>query len=147
MTLHTSFAGEVVSGHRRGHVLGFPTANIASIVAGTLPPDGVYSALVFLPHLGKTYGATVSMGWNQTFDDVLEHRVEAHLHDFAGTIYGCRIEVRTVALLRDMRRFADAVELARQIAADVETSRAILAEPLAALAADEDTLPVFSSLS
>lgn len=128
----------VVSGHRRGHVLGFPTANVGSVSAARLPPDGVYSALVFLPHEGRTYGATLSLGWNPTFDDVLEHRVEAHLHDFAADIYGQRIEVTIVALLREMRRFADALELSRQIAADVHASRAILASQLADALAPAD---------
>lgn len=117
----------VVPGHQRGHILGFPTANVGGHDAQDLPPDGVYCAMVFLPHLAQHFGATVSMGWNPTFDDVLEHRVEAHLHDFAESIYGRAIEVTLLAHLRDMRRFADGTELTRQIAADVERSRSILA--------------------
>lgn len=125
-----------MAGHRRGHVLGFPTANIGSVDAAKLPPDGVYSAVVFLPRQGQTYGATLSLGWNQTFDDVLEHRVEAHLHDFSQDIYGQHIDVTIVAMLRDMRRFTDALELSRQIAADVRASRAILASQPADAIAD-----------
>lgn len=135
----------VVSGHRRGHVLGFPTANIGSVDAAKLPPDGVYSALVFLPQQGQVYGATLSLGWNQTFDDVLEHRVEAHLHDFAEDIYGQRIDVTIVALLREMRRFADALELSRQIAADVQASRTILASQRAGVIAHADAPALFLS--
>ena len=125
----------VVPGHRRGHILGFPTANVGEHDALDLPPDGVYCSIVFLPHLARHYGATVSMGWNPTFDDVLEHRVEAHLHDFAESIYGRAIEVTLVEHLRAMRRFADGDELARQIAADVERSRSILASQAQADAA------------
>lgn len=117
----------MVSGHRRGRILGFPTANVGGLEGQVLPKDGVYCGLVHLHQRALTFGATISMGWNQTFDDVLEHRVEAHIHDFSDEIYDLSVEVTFVARLRGMVRFNDMTELARQIACDVHASRLILA--------------------
>lgn len=124
---HACFSGVVVSGHKRGRLLGFPTANVAAIDPGALPPDGVYAGFVHLPHPMGCYGATISLGWNQTFHDVMDHRIEAHIHDFSGEIYGAAIVVTIVKRLRDMMGFRDAEALIRQIERDVQQSRLLLA--------------------
>lgn len=121
------FAGAVVHGHKRGRILGFPTANIALSSAAVLGEDGVYSCWVKLPDRKTLYGATVSVGRNPTFDDVLERRVEAYIHDLDEMLYGLTIEFFIVHRLRDMTRFSGVDELIAQTARDVERSRALLA--------------------
>jgi riboflavin kinase/FMN adenylyltransferase len=108
--------GIVVRGDGRGRGLGFPTANL-EIPGGLLvPPDGVYS--------GWTRGrrAAVSIGTNPHFDGV-ERRVEAHLLDFDGDLYGDRLVVEVWSPIREQRRFDSLEKLVAAIAADVERAR------------------------
>lgn len=108
--------GTVVRGDGRGHALGFPTANLDVPPALLVPPDGVYA--------GWTRGrrAAISIGSNPHFDG-RERRVEAHLLDFDGDLYGQRLVVEVWRLLREQRRFDSLEELVTAIAADVERTR------------------------
>lgn len=122
--------GTVVEGRRRGGAaLGFPTANLAS-ENPVLPPNGVYAALVrglgpaALP--GGSRPAAVNIGVAPTFEGGGAQSLEAHLLDFAGDLYGRRLEVAFVARLRDERRFPSLDALKAQIAADMAAVRARL---------------------
>ena len=112
-----SLAGTVVPGDARGRELGFPTANLD--VAGlALPPNGVYAALAVLG--GHSHRALLNIGFRPTF--ACPHpplRVEAHLLDFAGELYGRELEVVFVDKLRDERKFGSLRELRDQIARDI----------------------------
>ncbi len=109
--------GIVVRGDGRGRELGFPTANLDVPEALLVPPDGVYA--------GWTGGrrAAVSIGTNPHFDGV-ERRVEAHLLDFDGDLYGRRLVVELWNPLREQRRFDSLDELVAAIGYDVERTRA-----------------------
>lgn len=121
-----SFAGLVVHGHKRGRILGFPTANIAVDSGGETIEDGVFSCWAKVPDTAGLVGATVSVGRNPTFDDVTERRVEAYLHDLDAMLYGMRIAFFVVHRLRDTMRFATVADLIDQTARDVERSRRLL---------------------
>jgi riboflavin kinase / FMN adenylyltransferase len=109
--------GVVVRGDGRGRELGFPTANLDVPDGLLVPPDGVYA--------GWTHDrrAAVSIGTNPHFDGV-ERRVEAHLLDFEGDLYGARLVVELWDSLREQRRFASLAELVAAIGDDVERARA-----------------------
>ena len=81
-----------------------------------VPPDGVYAGWT------RDRRAGVSIGTNPQFDGV-ERRVEAHLLDFDGDLYGERLVVELWSLLRGQRRFDSLEELVEAIAADVEQAR------------------------
>lgn len=121
-------SGQVVSGHGRGQVLGFPTANISVAKETPTPPDGVYACLVTIEDEQQIYHATMSIGDNPTFDDVKERRFEAFIHDFDRDLYNFAIHVRFVALLREMVAFRSVNALKEQTMRDVEKSRQILAD-------------------
>ena len=53
-----------------------------------------------------------------------ERRIEPHLLDFEGDLYGRRLVVELWARLRDERAFASETDLVAQIARDVEATRA-----------------------
>lgn len=108
--------GVVVRGDGRGRELGFPTANLDVPDALLVPPDGVYA--------GWTNGrlAAVSIGTNPHFDGV-ERRVEAHLLDFDGDLYGERLVVEIWQPIREQRRFVSLEELVAAIGDDVERTR------------------------
>ena len=52
-----------------------------------------------------------------------ELRVEAHLLDFSGRLYGTELEIEIGEKLRDERQFASPAELRAQIAIDIAAVR------------------------
>jgi riboflavin kinase/FMN adenylyltransferase len=108
--------GVVVEGDRRGKLLGFPTANLELAPGQVLPPKGIYAGAA----LGRR--AAVSIGVNPHYGGATL-RVEAHLLDFDGDLYGRRLVVELWTRLRDERAFSTEAELIEAIAADVESVR------------------------
>jgi riboflavin kinase / FMN adenylyltransferase len=109
--------GIVVRGDGRGRELGFPTANLDVPEGLLVPPDGVYAGW------SRDRRAAVSIGTNPHFDGV-ERRIEAHLLDFDGDLYGERLIVELWSPIREQRRFASLEELVAAIDDDVERTRA-----------------------
>ena len=108
--------GIVVRGDGRGRELGFATANLEVPERLLVPPDGVYAGWA------RDRRAAVSIGTNPHFDGV-ERRVEAHLLDFDGDLYGERLVVEFWTPLREQRRFDSLEELVAAIRDDVERTR------------------------
>jgi riboflavin kinase/FMN adenylyltransferase len=108
--------GIVVRGDGRGRELGFPTANLDVPEGLLVPPDGVYAGWT------GDRRAAVSIGTNPHFDGV-ERRVEAHLLDFDGDLYGDRLVVELWEPIREQRRFDSLDELVAAIGGDVERTR------------------------
>ena len=108
--------GTVVRGDGRGRELGFPTANLEIPEQLLVPPDGVYAGWA------HDRRAAVSIGTNPHFDGV-ERRVEAHLLDFDGDLYGRRLVVEIWSPIRDQRRFESLEQLVAAIGDDVERTR------------------------
>jgi riboflavin kinase/FMN adenylyltransferase len=112
--------GEVVLGDRRGRTIGFPTANVRPDPAVVVPARGVYACAV---HVGEdVYAACTNVGVAPTFERG-ESRIEAHLLDFGGGLYGRIVEVRFLQWIRGERRFSGVDELKEQIGRDVEEAR------------------------
>lgn len=116
-----ALAGRVTHGDEVGRKLGFPTANLD--VRGLLvPPHGVYAAHAAVA--GARHRAAVNIGVRPTLaSPVPERRVEAHLLDFQGDLYGQELELAFVAKLREERKFSSLDELRAQIAQDVAAAR------------------------
>lgn len=115
-----TITGRVRQGERRGHTLGFPTANIA--VSGIfLPALGVYSARLRLPD-GTMLPAVANLGVRPTVgtDAPL---LEVHCLDWQGNLYGAKVEVQLQEYLRPERRFETLAALADQIARDCALAR------------------------
>lgn len=109
--------GIVVHGDARGRTIGFPTANLALTDRVYLPADGVYVTEVLVAD--KRYHAMTSVGKNVTFDGQ-ETRIETHLLDFEGDIYGERIDIFWKAYIRPMERFDNVEALIEQLKKDRE---------------------------
>lgn len=108
--------GIVVRGDGRGRKLGFPTANLDLPEELLVPPDGVYAGWA------GDRRAAVSIGTNPHFDGV-DRRVEAHLLDFDGDLYGERLVVEIWSPIREQRRFESLDELVAAIGDDVDRTR------------------------
>lgn len=115
-----SVRGLVVHGDARGRTIGFPTANIALLDQVHLPSDGVYVTEVKLK--GQTYRAMTSIGKNVTFGGT-DLRIESHLFDFTGEIYGQTIEIFWLAKIREMEKFSSIEDLVLQLEKDQTSAR------------------------
>ena len=109
--------GTVVAGDARGGTLGFPTANLRLDPRLLVPAFGIYAGAA-----GGTRAA-ISIGTNPHYGGH-ERRVEAHLLDFEGDLYGRRLVIELWRRLRDERAFESEEELIAQIGRDVEETRA-----------------------
>lgn len=119
--------GEVVHGLKRGRELGFPTANLSTIVDAFVPADGVYAGWLVDHDTGIRHPSAISVGTNPTFDDVLVRQVEAHVLGETGLdLYGHDVTVEFVARLRGMVAFEGIEKLMEQMGADVtDAARAL----------------------
>jgi riboflavin kinase / FMN adenylyltransferase len=108
--------GTVVAGEARGGTLGFPTANLDVRPELLVPGNGIYAGAA------AGHRAAISVGTNPHYGGH-ERRVEAHLLDFSGDLYGQRLVVELWQRLRDEQAFETENDLIQQIAADVESAR------------------------
>lgn len=126
-----ALTGTVEQGDRLGRTLGFPTANLGN-VNEMLPPHGVYA--VWVERLDSSESApklvhqpgVMNIGVRPTVDGT-KLRVEVHLLDFEGDLYGATLRVELVERLRGEMKFDGLPALKAQIAKDSEQARAILA--------------------
>ena len=109
--------GTVVLGDQRGGTLGYPTANLSVPADLLVPAYGIYAGFA----LG--HRAAMSIGVNPHYGGD-ERRIEPHLLDFEGDLYGQRLVVELWRRLRDERAFANEDELLAQITRDVDETRA-----------------------
>jgi riboflavin kinase / FMN adenylyltransferase len=119
--------GIVVRGDRRGHELGFPTANLSTPRYAAVPADGVYAgrfSLLNAPDRAPLMAA-ISVGTNPTFSG-RERRVEAFVLDVDEDFYGQRVAVDFVERLRAMERFDSSAALVERMHDDVRRARELL---------------------
>ena len=119
-----SITGEVAHGDARGRLLGFPTANVP-LGRHLEPARGVYAVRVRLAG-GREVPGVANIGRRPTLGGDPVSRVEAHLFDFAGDLYGQSVEVALLHFIREEKRFAGLAELTAQIAADAAEARRLL---------------------
>lgn len=115
--------GVVEKGFARGRQLGFPTANLRSF-SESLPASGVYVTRAWVG--GKPYWAVTNVGINPTFKGGSEFspvKVESHLLNFAGDLYGVELKLEFHQHLRDEKKFQSVEDLRTQIEKDVDEAR------------------------
>ncbi|MFC1996878.1 bifunctional riboflavin kinase/FAD synthetase [Chloroflexota bacterium] len=113
--------GTVILGDQRGRTIGFPTANLDIWSMRAIPAAGVYVCRASVN--GNIFGAVTNIGVRPTFEaSPVPPRVEAHLLDFQGDLYGKSIELEFITRLRGEKRFASADELIAQIQKDVKAA-------------------------
>lgn len=108
--------GVVEHGRRLGRELGFPTANLA-VPDDVAAEDGVYASRAEVD--GTVFRAMSNLGRNPSVGGT-ERRLETHLFDFTGSLYGRRLRVELLEKIRDEQTFASVEALREQIARDRE---------------------------
>ncbi len=108
-----------------GATIGIHTANLAVGPERCLPKSGVYACLASVG--GQEWGAVANIGVRPTFENkAVLPRLEAHLLDFDGDLYGKDLGVAFAARLRDEQRFPNVGALVAQIQADIRKAKKIL---------------------
>ena len=131
------FGGIVCQGSQRGRTIGFPTANLHDIPE-LVPGYGVYAARVadvefpqsptFTPAslVGKT--VALHIGPNPTFSEEIT-KVEAHILDFSGDLYGAYLEIELLQEVRPIERFDSKEALLEQLHRDIQFVKLVATAP------------------
>jgi len=126
-----ALSGTVVHGEKRGHTLGFPTANLEVPEERLVPAKGIYVCRVHLPpqHIEtletQSFGAVTNIGTRPTFNHS-ETTIEAHILDFSKDIYDAPMRLEFLARLREEKRFDSAAALIAQMQEDKARAKAWL---------------------
>ncbi len=113
-----SLAGRVVRGDGRGAGLGFPTANIEVDHPGKVTPlCGVYAVQVTTQPDERRFNGMLNIGRRPTFNGA-DTRIEVHLFDFSGDLYGRSIRVEFIRRIRDEKKFSSVEALRQQLSED-----------------------------
>lgn len=108
--------GVVVAGHQRGSSIGYPTANLRLEPDMACPGYGIYAGSA------RGHRAAISIGTNPHYGGT-ERRIEPHLLDFDGDLYGERLVVEVWERLRDEAVFESEEALVEQIGRDIDATR------------------------
>jgi riboflavin kinase/FMN adenylyltransferase len=122
--------GTVVHGDARGRLLGFPTANLEPEQPYVIPRLGVYAIYIdVLDDAGVSVGrytGVLNSGFRPTFDapgGAL--KLEAHLFDFDGDLYGRQLALTLDTFLRAEKKFESIDQLVQQISSDSAQAKEI----------------------
>ncbi len=117
--------GPVFRGDRRGHELGYPTANV--LMGDTLHPAyGIYATWVQIEGEDTWHKAATNIGIRPMFE-LKQGQVEAHILDFPDRdIYGRILRIRPIRRLRGEAKFTSLEALVQQIEQDCEQVRIML---------------------
>lgn len=107
--------GVIIRGDRRGHTIGFPTANLKPHNR-VVPKFGVYATATLVE--GAWRRSITNIGVRPTFGTDSEPSIESYIFDFDGDLYGDVLRVRFLHRLRDERKFNGIDELKAQIRRD-----------------------------
>lgn len=107
--------GKIIRGDRRGHTIGFPTANLQP-QNRVIPRTGVYVTATLIDEVWRR--SITNIGVRPTFGGDAEPSVETYVFDFDGDLYGDVLRVRFLHRIRDERKFSGIDELKNQIQKD-----------------------------
>ncbi len=112
----------VLHGDGRGAGLSFPTANQRAEAGRFLPKTGVYITRCRIGGEEKEYLGITDVGTRPTFSGE-EPRVETHLLDFRGDLYGKDLSVCFCRFIRNEEKFETRAALIARLQKDEEEAR------------------------
>ena len=119
-----SLLGKVVEGDKRGRTIGFPTANLDPDDPNKLiPADGVYATRAWVDKV--PYSSMTNIGIRPTVDGK-SHKIETHIIDFEGDLYGKIIRLEFISPIREEIKFSGLAELKEQLVHDQEMALKLL---------------------
>ena len=111
--------GVIVRGDRRGHTIGFPTANLHPHNR-VIPKFGVYATATLIDGVWRR--SITNIGVRPTFGVDAEPSIESYIFDFDDELYGDVLRVRFLHRIRDERKFSGIDELKAQIERDTRSA-------------------------
>ncbi|NLI46244.1 MAG: bifunctional riboflavin kinase/FAD synthetase [Acidobacteria bacterium] len=117
--------GQVVCGLQIGKKIGFPTANVESLI-NLLLPSGVFATTLLTG--GKKWEGAANLGIRPTIQtgaplSCRKRVLEIHLFDYTDNLYGCAVRVNFHRMIRFESSFPTLTELITQIRCDVDACR------------------------
>ncbi|MEP6647158.1 MAG: riboflavin biosynthesis protein RibF, partial [Saprospiraceae bacterium] len=120
--------GQVVTGNRLGHHIGYPTANVqVTDSKKLLPRDGIFAATAILD--GIEYPGMLYIGLRPSIEAAMQHRVEIHLFDFDRQIYGQEVIIEVYKFIRGDQKFATMEDLKLAMVEDEHMVRKYFKDP------------------
>ena len=107
--------GVIIRGNRRGHTIGFPTANLKPHNR-VVPKYGVYATATLVD--GAWRRSITNIGVRPTFEQDADPSIETYIFDLDKDLYGDVLRVRFLHRIRDERKFNGIDELKAQIQKD-----------------------------
>ena len=121
-----SISGRVVEGAKLGRQIGFPTANV-QLRHNRPPLAGIFAVSTVDGH-GCVRAGAASLGLRPTVDNSGRAKLEVHLFDFDGDLYGQHLRIDFLHKLRDEQKYPNLDELKAQIARDCALARELMAQ-------------------
>ncbi len=118
--------GTVVRGVKYGRKLGFPTANLERRQFTRLKPRprlGVYAGVAQIKSSSKKYKAGIVIG---PLDGRGLPKIEAHLINFSGNLYGKKLELKLIKYLRSFHKYSGEAALKAQIKRDIKKVKKLI---------------------
>lgn len=112
--------GQVITGRKLGHKLGFPTANVLLPEGVVYPKSGVYACRVNIGGISRI--AVTNVGSRPTVEGH-QIRTESWILDFDGDLYDREITLEFCSFLRPERKFDSLEELKAAVLHDAEKTR------------------------
>ncbi|WP_185872719.1 bifunctional riboflavin kinase/FAD synthetase [Blattabacterium cuenoti] len=113
-----SLSGYVIKGNGIGRkILTYPTANIQINNKKILPKKGVYAVNVLI--LEKIYQGIMNIGTSPTINiNNKQIKIEVHIFNFCTILYGKKINIFIIQMIREEKKFNSIQELQTQIKFD-----------------------------
>lgn len=115
--------GVVMDGAKRGRQLGYPTINLKYPFHRILPKEGVYATRVEID--GDMFLGVTNVGFNPTFSQDQQVKVECHILDFDRDVYHKNVVLHFIDRIRDEKKFSNREELVAAIQKDITSARGI----------------------
>ncbi len=121
--------GVICEGDKRGRTINFPTINMA-LEDYLQPRFGVYAVRAEIlsgNFAGEVMNGVANLGLRPTIEGGAAARLESHLFDFSGDLYGAVAFVALHQFIRPEQKFASLEALAAQIGKDAAKARTYFA--------------------
>ena len=116
-------SGKIVSGKKRGRLLGFPTANIKPSKELLIPCKGIFATIAVIKNTNFLSGT--SIGYNPTFEKEKKISIETFIIDFNEDLYNQKISLSFISKIREEKKFESTEDLIKQMHSDISNIKKI----------------------
>ena len=110
-------SGKIVSGKKRGRLLGFPTANIKPSKELLIPCKGIFATIAMIKNTNFLSGTSIA--YNPTFEKEKKISIETFIIDFNEDLYNQKISLSFISKIREEKKFESTEDLIKQMHSDI----------------------------